>query len=323
MGRAALAALVLALLLGGGAAWFGWREFDRPGPLPASAVVTVPRGGLDAVGEALARDGVVRSALLFRLAALATYAEGPLHAAEFAFPDAASLREVLMVLRTARPVQHKVTIPEGLTALQVAALLAHADGLAGDDSAPAEGSILPETYSYERGTTREQILDRARAAMERAVEHAWASRTPGLPLASPHEAVVLASLIERETARPEERAMVAAVFLNRLRMGMKLQSDPTVVYGASGGLGVLDHAITRSELERDDAFNTYRIDGLPAAPICMPGAAALRAATQPADTDALFFVADGSGGHAFSRTQDEHVRHVSKWRELERTRAPK
>ena len=323
MGRVGLAVLLVVLALGGGAAWWGWRAYDQPGPLPAGTVVTVPHGGLGAVSAALAEQGVVRSALVFRLAALATYADGPLHAAEFAFPDAASLREVLTVLRTARPVQHKITIPEGLTALQVAALLAHADGLTGEDATPAEGTILPETYSYERGATREQILDRARTAMDRAVEHAWAGRSPGLPLASPHEAVVLASLIERETARPEERALVAAVFVNRLRLGMKLQSDPTVVYGASGGLGVLDHAITRAELERDDAFNTYRIEGLPAAPICMPGAAALRAATQPADTDALFFVADGSGGHAFSRTQDEHVRHVSKWRELERARAPR
>ena len=131
---------------------------------------------------------------------------------------------------------------------------------------------------------------------------------------------MLASLVERETARPEERPLVAGVFLNRLRRGMKLQSDPTVVYGASNGLGVLDHPITRSELERDDGYNTYRIEGLPSAPICMPGAAALRAATQPAATDALFFVADGSGGHAFSRTQEEHLRRVAKWREIERAR---
>ncbi len=145
--------------------------------------------------------------------------------------------------------------------------------------------------------------------MVRALDQAWASRTPGLPLASPHEALVLASLVERETARPDERPLIAGVFINRLRLGMKLQSDPTVIYAASGGGGVLDHAI-----------NTYRIEGLPASPICMPGEASLRAATQPATTDALYFVADGTGGHAFSRTQDEHLHNVAKWRELERAR---
>jgi UPF0755 protein len=166
-------------------------------------------------------------------------------------------------------------------------------------------------------------MDRGRIAMDRALEHAWAARMPNLPLATPHEALVLASLVERETAKPEERPLIAGVFVNRLRLGMKLQSDPTVVYGASNGLGLLDHPLTRAELDRDDAFNTYRIPGLPAAPICMPGLASLQAATQPAVTDALYFVADGTGGHAFSRTQAEHLRHVAALRDIERGRTTK
>ena len=319
---ATLAVLAILAALGAGAGWWAWRQFDQPGPLPQATAIVVPHGGLEAVADNLQGQGVIRSAWLFRAAAILTRADGPLHAAELSFPEAASLRMVLTVLRTARPVQHKLTIPEGLTAQLVAALLDHAEALTGAAAIPPEGSILPQTYSYERGASREQILDRAHTAMQHALDQAWAARTPGLALSTPHQALVLASLIERETAKPDERPLIAGVFLNRLRLGMKLQSDPTVVYGASAGLGVLDHPLTRAELERDDAFNTYRIPGLPAEPICMPGAASLRAATQPAQTDALYFVADGTGGHAFSRTQDEHLRHVAKLREMERERVP-
>ncbi len=320
--RRLLAALLLILLAAGGTAAWLTSQYGAPGPLPITSVIAVPRGGPAELAADLRRQGVVAHPLAFRILALATAANGRLRAGEFAFPAAASVRQVLAVLRTARPVQHRLTIPEGLTAAQVAHLVDAADALAGDTPIPAEGSILPETYQYERGATREQLLDRARAAMEAALQRAWDSRTPGLPLAGKAEALVLASLVERETARPEERPLVAAVFLNRLRQGMRLQSDPTVVYGASGGLGVLDHPITRAELDRDDPANTYRIAGLPPTPICMPGLAALRAATQPAATDALYFVADGAGGHAFAGTVGEHLRNVARWRDIERTHQP-
>jgi UPF0755 protein len=320
MRRLALVALLLVVAAGAGAGWLYW-QYDAPGPLHAATPVVVPRGGLAEVAAELGRQGVVAQPLVFRILAFATLGQGPLHAGELQFPAAASLHQVLAVLRTARPVQHRLTIPEGLTAARVAELVDAADALTGDAPVPAEGSILPETYSYERGTSREQLLDRARIAMAQALQKAWDTRTPGLPLATRREALVLASIVERETAKPEERPLIAAVFLNRLRLGMKLQSDPTVVYGASGGLGVLDHPITRSELDHDDPYNTYRIAGLPASPICMPGLASLRAATQPATTDALYFVADGTGGHAFARTQDDHLRNVARWREIERVRA--
>ena len=320
MRRVLLAVLVVLLVVAVAGAWL-YRQFDAPGPLPASANVVVPHGGLVELAQDLQRQGVVSQPLVFRAFALATVADGPLHAGELAFPAAASVRQVLAVLRTARPVQHRLTIPEGLTAAQVARLVDAADALTGDTPIPAEGSVLPETYSYERGTTREQLMDRARTAMDRALERDWESRTPGVPLANKMEALVLASMVERETAKPEERPLIAAVFLNRLRLGMKLQSDPTVIYGASGGLGVLDHPITRVELDHADAYNTYAIPGLPVAPICMPGQAALRAATQPASSDALFFVASGSGGHLFARTEDDHLRNVAHWREVERGRA--
>jgi UPF0755 protein len=317
----ALAALILLMVAGVGGAWL-YTQFDAPGPLPAANSFVVPRGGLGEVADALAHDGVVARPVLFRLYAFVTLRDGPLHAGELAFPAGASPQQVLSILRTARPVQHRLTIPEGLTAAQVARLVDAADALTGDAPIPAEGSLLPQTYSYDRGTSREQIMDRARVAMDHALQAAWDARMPGLALANKAEALTLASIVERETAKPEERPLVAAVFLNRLAQGMKLQSDATVAYGASGGLGALDHGITRVELDRDEPYNTYRIAGLPPGPICMPGLAALRAATQPAASDMLFFVADGTGGHVFARTEDEHRRNVAHWRDIERARLP-
>ncbi len=315
MRRLLLASALLVLAASAGSLWLR-RQWTAPGPLPAATAIVVPRGGDADVAATLLEHHAIRSALLFRAVALATAERGPLHAGELAFPAAASLRTVLDVLRTARPVQHHLTIPEGLTAAQVAQLMDAAPALAGDAPVPPEGSILPETYDYELGTTREKLLDRARAAMDRMLDKLWAARSPGLPLANKREAVILASMIERETAKPEERPLVAAVFLNRLRLGMRLQSDPTVIYAASGGLGVLDHPITRAELDHDDPYNTYRIPGLPPAPICMPGAASLRAAVEPATSDALYFVADGTGGHAFARTEGDQQRNVAHWRDL-------
>ena len=316
----ALAVVIVVATTGAAGGWL-YVQLDAPGPLPAATAAIVPHGGLEEIASALEREGVVTQPQVFRILATATMDAGPLHAGELPFPAAASLRQVLAVLRTARPVQHRLTIPEGRTAAQVAVLIEGADALSGAGPVPAEGSIMPDTYNYERGTTREQLIDRAHSAMEHALDAVWTARAPGLPLTSKLEVLVLASIVEKETAKPSERPLIAAVFLNRLRQGMKLQSDPTVVYGASGGLGTLAHPITRAELDHADPYNTYVIAGLPPGPICMPGAAALHAATQPASTDALFFVADGTGGHAFARTQQEHLRNVAHWREIERARA--
>ena len=318
--RAFLVTLLAFVLIVGGAALYAYRQYDQPGPLQEARSVLVPRGGLGEVGDALARDGVVAGALPFQAAVLATNGDGAIHAGELEFPAGASLRDVLHILRTAKPIQHLVTIPEGLTAQQVAALLDRAPLLEGAAPVPAEGSVLPETYAYDRGTTRAALLERAAKAMDRALDRAWAARSPTLPLDRPRDALILASMVERETAKPDERPRIAAVFLNRLRQGMKLQSDPTVVYGVSGGAGTLDHPLTRAELDRDDPYNTYRIPALPPGPIAMPGIASLRAVTQPAATDELYFVADGTGGHVFARTQEEHLRNVARWREVERSR---
>lgn len=274
----------------------------------------MPRAPTARLGETLAAAGIITHPLAFRLAVRATESEGPLRAAEFAFPARASLRQVLSILRTARPVQHRLTIPEGLTASQIATLFDRADALSGDAVVPAEGAVLPETYSFERDAPRAAVLARAEAAMKQALHQAWEERDPALPLASPRELLILASIIERETSRPEERAHMAGVFLNRLRLGMKLQSDPTVIYAASGGAGALDRPLSRADLDWDTPYNTYRNTGLPPGPICAPGAATLRATAHPAATDDLYFVADGHGGHAFARTLDEHNRNVARWR---------
>jgi UPF0755 protein len=211
-------------------------------------------------------------------------------------------------------VQHLVTIPEGLTAAQIATLLDHTGALSGKAPVPEEGAVLPQSYAYERGATRASIIERAEAAMQRTLASVWAKRQEDLPLATPQELLTLASIVERETAKPEERPLVAAVFLNRLRRGMKLQSDPTVAYAISGGLTSADRALTRADLDNDSPYNTYRSGGLPPGPIGSPGLASLQAVAQPARNDDLYFVADGTGGHAFAPTLEEHNRNVARWR---------
>jgi UPF0755 protein len=310
-------AVVAALLAGQRAvlrAWYG------AGPLSEPRNVIVPRGGTEAVADTLLRAGVITDATAFQLGARLTAGEGPLRAGEFAIAPGASLRDVLTQLRTAAPVQRRVTLPEGLSSAQALAVLARAPGLVDDPAPPPEGSLFPDTYAYEWGASRRDIIARASRAMERVLAEAWEARAESLPLASPREALILASIIERETGQAAERPRVAGVFINRLRRNMPLQSDPTVVYAASGGLGVLDRPISRADLELDNPFNTYRNRGLPPGPIASPGQASIVAALQPEEHDFLYFVADGSGGHAFSRTLDEHNRNVAKWREIERAR---
>nr|WP_294525061.1 endolytic transglycosylase MltG [uncultured Rhodopila sp.] len=309
--------IVAVLAAGGFGAWrWGAGIVDSPGPLPEARAVVVPRGSGAQIAAVLVSDGVIPGSRVFRAAALMTRGEGPLRAAEFAFPAHASLRQVLAILRFGRPVEHHLTIAEGLTAQQITAVLAHADGMTGEVPAIAEGSLLPQTYDYQRGDERARIVDRAKAAMEKELAAAWTDRAPGVPLASPREALILASIVERETAKPEERPHVASVYLNRLRLGMRLQADPTVIYAASGGAGVLDHRLTRAELDRDTPFNTYRSAGLPPAPICSPGLDSLKAVLHPATTEDLYFVADGSGGHVFSRSYEAHDTAVARWRAL-------
>ena len=309
-----------------GVAWGGWGWCGTvragPGPLPKTTDIVVPRGGIDRLAAALIDAGAIDSALRFRAVVWLSRHDGILRAAEFTFPAHASLDQVLAILRTAHPVEHHVTIPEGLTAHQIGALVGKAEAASGEVTRFEEGSILPQTYAYEYGATRDSILARARAAMTKSLDAAWAGRATDIVLASPREALILASIVERETAKPEERAHVASVYLNRLRLGMRLQADPTVVFTASGGTGVLDHKLTRAELDRDDPFNTYRNVGLPPTAICAPSLASIQAVLHPAASDDLFFVADGSGGHVFAASRDAHERNVAKWRTLLSGRLP-
>ena len=311
-----LPGLVLVFAGLGAAGLYAERTLNSPGPSDIPTVEAIPHGGIGEIADLLVRDGIAARRFNFRVAAFLTRGDGPIRAGELAFPAHASLRDVLAVLRAGKPVQHSLTIPEGRTARQIAAILGRSDLLTGPLDLDHEAALLPQTYLFERGTPASAILARGRAALQKALDQEWAARAESLPLGSRSEALILASIVERETALAEERPRIAAVFLNRLRAGMKLQSDPTVIYAASAGLGMLDRPISRADLERDDPFNTYRIRGLPPGPIAAPGIASLHAVLHPVAGDELYFVADGNGGHAFARTLDEHVRNVSRYRAL-------
>ena len=313
--RGFLVSLLLLILLAGAGLFAAATLYERPGPLARDTAIVIPRGRLSLGIAALQRGGALPEGEVarygFRLAALLTRSNGPVHAGELAFPAHASARELLQVLRTARPVQHDLTIPEGLTAAEIALLVAHGAALSGATPVPPEGAILPETYEFELDTPRRLLVERMEAAMRRKLAAVWKDRDPAAGLTSPSELLRLASLVERETAIPGERPLVARVFLNRLRLGMKLQSDPTVAYAASGGMGNLGRPLSHADLAQPNPYNTYFAAGLPPGPICAPGAASLEAVAHPAMSDALYFVASGSGGHAFAATLAGHLRNVA------------
>lgn len=300
-------------------AYGGLRAYRAAGPLAQPAVVVVPRGSsASETARILVDTGVVRDGLVWRVLAGLTAWQGPIRAAEYQIPAGASAEQVLLILRSGRAVQHLLTVPEGVTAARVAEIMAAASGLTGEIRLADEGAFLPESYAYERGAAGDAVVRRGQAALRQALERAWASRGASVRLADARDLLILASMVERETRLPGERRMVAAVFLNRLRLGMKLQSDPTVVYGVSGGVGELAHGLRRDELTWATPYNTYVVGGLPAGPICNPGVGSIEAAAHPAVTDALYFVADGSGGHVFARTLGEHVLNVARLRRLGR-----
>jgi UPF0755 protein len=228
------------------------------------------------------------------------------------------MKDVVETILEGKVVQHQLTIPEGLTSEQIVARLLENDVLSGNiKDVPREGSLLPDSYHFNRGFTREQMLQRMRQAQDRLVREVWDRRNPDLPLKTPDQLVILASIIEKETGKPEERTRIAAVLANRLKQKMKLQSDPTIIYGLVFGKGALGHPLTKSEIAQPTPYNTYVIDGLPPGPIANPGRASIEAAANPARTKELYFVADGTGGHAFAESYEQHVKNVGRLRAIE------
>jgi UPF0755 protein len=313
----------LLACLGAGVFYWVKVQFDQPGPLTTSTVVVIPKGeGVSAIAERLQRDGVIADRRIFMTSILYfKYLKGHRHlkAGEYEFPKYATMRQVLDTIVEGKSIEHKVTLAEGLTSYQIVAkLMAHPELKGEITEVPPEGSLLPDTYKFGRDDTRQDIIERMRAAQAKFLAKVWATRDENIVVTTPEEALILASIVEKETGIADERPLIAAVFQNRLRKNMRLQSDPTIIYGLVGGKAVLDHPLQQEEVDRETAYNTYKINGLPPTPIANPGRAAIEAVLRPAKTKDLYFVADGTGGHVFAASLDEHNRNVFKWRKVER-----
>jgi UPF0755 protein len=318
----AIITIVLVLMIGvGGLYIYGRQKIEAPGPLQQDKVVNIPaRAGMTDIADILQREGVIDdNRWAFIGSVLALKARSELKPGEYLFQKNASLRDVIGTIVEGKVVQHAVTIPEGLTSEQIVSRLSDNDIFTGEvHEIPREGTLLPETYKFPRGTTRDQAIARMQQAQKRVLAEIWEHRSPDLPIKTPEQLVTLASIVEKETGRADERSRVAAVFINRLRQRIKLQSDPTIIYGLVGGKGTLGRPIKRSEILQPSPYNTYVVEGLPPGPIANPGRASLEAAANPARTRDLFFVADGTGGHAFSDTYEQHQKNVARLRTMEK-----
>ena len=321
VGNAIMTFLIVAMLLVGGLFFYGRKTIEAQGPLTQDKVVNIPaRAGMTDIGDILLRSGVISAdRWTFIGSVLALNARSGLKSGEYLFQKNASLRDVIHTIVEGKVVQHSITIPEGLTSEQIVARLQDNDIFAGSlKEQPREGTLLPDTYNFPRGTQRDQVIHRMQQAQKKVLADVWARRNPDVPVRTPEQLVTLASIVEKETGRADERSRVAAVFTNRLRQRIKLQSDPTIIYGLVGGKGTLGRPIKRSEIQQPSPYNTYVIEGLPPGPIANPGRASLEATANPARTRDLFFVADGTGGHSFTETYDQHQKGVAKLRAMER-----
>ncbi|MDR3515479.1 MAG: endolytic transglycosylase MltG [Azospirillaceae bacterium] len=314
-------ALVSAAVVAAGA--LAVDAVQGPGPATGEETVVIAKGaGSEAIARILTEHGVIRRPWLFLAAAKLTGIRS-LQAGEFLFPAHASVIDAITLLRYGKPVVHRLTIPEGLTSAQIVGLVAAEPVLTGDiDRVPANGSLLPETYFFSFGDSREALIERMQTAMATVLTALWAQREADLPLTTPEAAVTLASIVEKETAIPAERPRIAGVFFNRLQQNIKLQSDPTIVFALTDGGGVLGRSLSKSDIHLESPYNTYVVSGLPPGPIANPGRASLLAVLHPDHHDLLYFVADGSGGHAFARTLEEHNKNVAHWHVIRQSQAP-
>lgn len=319
-----LTVVLVAMVAAGGMTLLVGHLYSKPGPLTFAQTVVIPKGtSSNKIADELEEEGVVSSRWAFMINYLVQSRMHPedvsLKHGEYLFKPGVSIREVIEILSEGKSVQYRVTIPEGLTSQQIVERLKAEEHLTGEvTQIPPEGSLLPETYSIEKGMPRQELLERMQIKQNQMLARAWERRRTDLPLKTPEEAVVLASIIEKETGRADERERIAGVFVNRLRRGMPLQSDPTILYGVHGGGVSWGKPILQSEKDARNAHNTYQIKGLPPTPICNPGRPAIEAALSPSDHGELFFVADGTGGHIFSATLKEHNSAVANWRKIER-----
>ncbi len=310
--------VVLVVAIGGGIL-LAKSQFDGAGNLDSARSFTVSRGsGVNAIAEQLVKDGIINTKWLFVFGVWLNHQTADLKAGEYLIPAHASMRDIMDTMVSGKGILYAVTIPEGLTSQQIVDRLKSEDVLVGDiKKVPPEGSLLPETYKFSRGTTRQSLIDRMERERDRVVADVWGRRAPDLPIKTPEQLVTLASIVEKETALADERSRVAAVFINRLRLNMRLQSDPTVIYGMFGGAGKpAGFTLSRHDIETPTPYNTYTIPALPPGPISNPGRASLEAVANPSRTRDLYFVADGSGGHAFAQTYEEHLRNVARWRDI-------
>lgn len=314
----------ILLLLTGGAVFTLNHAYHSPGPLPDAKKITIPLGqGRLQIASRLESEGIISNRWAFIINHLArsvlsgSYSD--MKAGEYRFAARAPMSEVLSTVLSGRSHSYRITFPEGWTSQQIVNRLLEAKHLTGEiTSIPGEGTLMPATFRYHSGDNRQEIIDRMREAQADFLAEAWNNRQPNLPISTPQEALILASIVEKETGKAGERAHVASVFINRLRKGMRLQSDPTIIYGIVGGAGSLGRPIYKSDIKKTTPYNTYRINGLPPTPIANPGREAIRAVLNPANTNDLYFVADGTGGHKFSATLKEHNEAVANWRKIEK-----
>ncbi|WP_375207897.1 endolytic transglycosylase MltG [Hyphococcus sp.] len=314
-------ALLAAIALGVGG-WLGYRQAVKPGPAREDVIVLLPQGSaVSTIAHQLEDEGVIEHPEIFIAAVRIKGVQSDIKAGEYNIPARSSVMEIIDQLREGKSILHYFTAPEGRTTAQIIRLLNENEVLEGEITIePGEGELLPETFAFTRGETRDNLVRRMMKDQDALIDALWDDRALELPFSTPEEAIILASIVEKETGLPEERPRIAAVFVNRLKKGMRLESDPTIIYGLTQG-EPLGRGLRLSELRKETPYNTYVIRGLPPTPIANPGEASIEAVLNPAETEDLFFVADGTGGHAFAATLREHNANVAAWRKVERERA--